>query len=106
MMPPMNPGLLPPEVKAMLIKAAERSADEDLYADLVIDQIAPGDDDEVEMKKLLADDATFVALLGDIPAALMPWFVRLREVLLSDDEEEPAPAPAPAPVPATTKPTP
>lgn len=34
-------GLLPAEIKSLLLKAAERDADEVLYADLIIDQISP-----------------------------------------------------------------
>lgn len=101
-MPAPNAGMLPPEIKSLLVKAAERGADESLYADLVIDQIAMGDDIG-ELQKLLADDATYHAIVGEIPAPLMPWFQRLREIICEPEEEEPedpAPAPAPAPVPA------
>lgn len=101
------PGMLPAEIKSMLIKAAERNADEVLYADLIIDQISPeGVTDE--LVAMLSDDATFYALIGDVPAPLMPWFLRLRTTLITPVEDEveetepepvkPAPAPAPEPV--------
>lgn len=90
-------GLLPAEIKSLLLKAAERDADEVLYADLIIDQISPeGVTDE--LVEMLTNDAAFYALIGDVPAPLMPWFQKLRVTLVTPgEEEEPAPAPAPAP---------
>ena len=96
-------GLLPAEIKSLLLKAAERDADEVLYADLIIDQISPeGVTDE--LVEMLTNDAAFYALIGDVPAPLIPWFQKLRVTLVTpNEEEEPAPAPAPAPAP-TVKP--
>lgn len=96
-------GLLPAEIKSLLLKAAERDADEVLYADLIIDQISPeGVTDE--LVEMLTNDAAFYALIGDVPAPLMPWFQKLRLTLVTPgEEEEPAPEPVPAPAP-TVKP--
>lgn len=96
-------GLLPAEIKSLLLKAAERDADEVLYADLIIDQISPeGVTDE--LVEMLTNDAAFYALIGDVPAPFMPWFQKLRVTLVTPgEEEEPAPEPVPAPAP-TVKP--
>lgn len=96
-------GLLPAEIKSLLLKAAERDADEVLYADLIIDQISPeGVTDE--LVEMLTNDAAFYALIGDVPAPLIPWFQKLRVTLVTPgEEEEPAPEPVPAPAP-TVKP--